>query len=64
MHASYAEKGLSILGFPCNQFNGQASSNNSLHILKNGSENLQKCHFLFDELKDIQRCFFILLMNV
>lgn len=26
MHASYAEKGLSILGFPCNQFGGQASS--------------------------------------
>uniref|UniRef100_A0A3Q3A1Q5 Glutathione peroxidase 4 n=1 Tax=Kryptolebias marmoratus TaxID=37003 RepID=A0A3Q3A1Q5_KRYMA len=23
MHASYAEKGLRILGFPCNQFGGQ-----------------------------------------
>lgn len=32
MHASYAEKGLSILGFPCNQFGGQASSNNSLQM--------------------------------
>lgn len=32
MHASYAEKGLSILGFPCNQFGGQASSDNSLQI--------------------------------
>lgn len=32
MHASYAERGLSILGFPCNQFGGQASSNNSLQL--------------------------------
>lgn len=26
MHASYAEKGLRILGFPCNQFGGQVRS--------------------------------------
>lgn len=25
LHASYADKGLRILGFPCNQFGGQAS---------------------------------------
>lgn len=25
MHASYAEKGLRILGFPCNQFGGQVT---------------------------------------
>uniref|UniRef100_H2TG88 Glutathione peroxidase n=1 Tax=Takifugu rubripes TaxID=31033 RepID=H2TG88_TAKRU len=29
MHASYAEKGLSILGFPCNQFGGQEPGTNA-----------------------------------
>lgn len=29
MHASYAEKGLRILGFPCNQFGGQVTTNKS-----------------------------------
>lgn len=28
MHASYAERGLRILGFPCNQFGGQVSEKN------------------------------------
>lgn len=33
MHASYAEKGLRIMGFPCNQFGGQVTFDLTYFVL-------------------------------